>query len=120
MEGAGVTDDAMIDKLNVALTDMHHMTALAIQQRIRAEETARAAYAAGWRAGAEKMREACAGFLRDAAQDQYASAYDARERREGAAASDHVMLADSYSMHADGIVWLLLPPVEYPEAARDE
>jgi hypothetical protein len=86
----------------------------------------RAAYAAGWRAGAKKMRAKCASFLRDAAQDQYALAYDARARCKDAladiglhVASNHVVLAGGYSVHADGTLWILLPPVQYPEGPRD-
>jgi hypothetical protein len=87
MEGAGVTDEQ------------------------------KAAYAAGWRAGAEKMRDLCirhheeeaAAFRKVASKNPSASvtAHDTREA------------ARLHEQHADALAVILHPPVQYPEAARD-
>ena len=64
------------------------------------------AYAAGWRAGAEKMREACADT--------------ARVGMENCRMFGNPIGADACGSIAATVRAKGVPPVEYPEAARGE
>ena len=70
-------------------------------------EQERTAYAAGWRAGAEKMREACAVEVDDQSMEGHT--------RDACVAS----WQEAVRHCIDAIREEPLPPVEYPEAARD-